>query len=66
MEIELRNFQLNHQYRVDLQQGGHKAQVPCLCIDDSKGETQWLYESDDIIHYLTQQQNELFRLSLIA
>lgn len=66
VDVELRNIELNHQHRIDLQEGGHKTQVPCLRIDDTKGETQWLYESDDIIHYLAQQQNELFRLSLMA
>lgn len=66
VDVELRNIQLNHQHRIDLQQGGHKTQVPCLRINDSQGKTQWLYESDDIIHYLAQYQNELFRLSLMA
>lgn len=66
VDIELRNIQLNHQHRMDLQQGGHKTQVPCLRIEDAQGKTQWLYESDDIIHYLVQQQSELFRLTRMA
>ena len=66
IDVELRNIELNHKHRLDLQQGGHKTQVPCLRIDDLKGDSQWLYESDDIIHYLAQLQNELFRLSLMA
>lgn len=66
VEVELRNIELNHQHRIDLQQGGHKTQVPCLRIDNSNGETQWLYESDDIIHYLAKQQNELFRITRMA
>lgn len=66
IDVELRNIKLHHKHRIDLHQGGHKTQVPCLRIDDGKGETQWLYESDDIIHYLTQYQSELFRLTRMA
>jgi glutaredoxin 2 len=66
VDVELRNIQLNHQHRIELQQGGHKTQVPCLRINDSQGKTQWLYESDDIIHYLAQYQNELLNLELTA
>jgi glutaredoxin len=54
MDIELRNIERNHQHRIDLHQGGQKIQVPCLRIDDVNGDTQWLYESDDIIQYLAQ------------
>ena len=35
-----------------LKQGGGKTQVPCLRIEDSAGNVQWMYESDDIIQYL--------------
>jgi len=66
VDVELRNIQLQHQHRIELQQGGNKTQVPCLRIDDASGETQWLYESDDIIYYLAQHQNELFNLALTA
>lgn len=66
VDVELRNIELNHQHRIDLQQGCHKTTVPCLRVDNSNGETQWLYESDDIIHYLAQQQNELYRITRMA
>lgn len=66
INVELRNTKLNHQHQIELYQGGHKAQVPCLRFKDSKGKTQWLYESDDIINYLTQYQNELFRVTKMA
>lgn len=55
VDVELRNIELNHQHRIDLHQGGHKTQVPCLRIENSTGKTRWLYESDDIIDYLAQQ-----------
>ena len=36
--------------------GGGKRQVPCLRIEATPGEVQWLYESMDIIAYLQRQQ----------
>lgn len=54
-DIELKNIETNHKHRIDLHQGGQKTQVPCLCIKESNGDTQWLYESDAIINYLAQQ-----------
>ncbi len=66
IDVELRNIQLNHQYQIELLQGGHKTQVPCLRIDSLNGTTQWLYESDDIIQYLVQYQSDLFRITRMA
>jgi len=66
LSIELRNIQHHHKHRIDLKNGGNKTQVPCLRIEKTSGETQWLYESDDIINFLALQQNELFRLALTA
>ena len=42
----------DRQNAMDLLNGGGKTQVPCLRIDNPDGETQWMYESDDIINYL--------------
>ena len=36
----------------DLIAGGGKSQVPCLRIEDEKGDVSWMYESLDIIRYL--------------
>ncbi len=41
--------------KAELIAGGGKKQVPCLRIDSENGDVQWMYESDDIIHYLKQQ-----------
>ena len=38
----------------ELVQGGGQMQVPCLRIRESDGSTRWMYESDDIISYLTK------------
>jgi len=36
----------------DLIAGGGKSQVPCLRIENDKGEVRWVYESIEIIQYL--------------
>ncbi|WP_298940201.1 glutaredoxin [uncultured Psychromonas sp.] len=54
VSIEPRNIQQNNQHRSDLIQGGGKKQVPCLRIEHSNGETQWLYESSDIVNFISQ------------
>ena len=36
-----------------LMQGGGKTQVPCLRIEQADGSVKWMYESDDIIRYLS-------------
>jgi len=51
IEMEMRNIHQGHQYRDELMQGGGRTMVPCLRIDKD-GETQWMYESADIVDYL--------------
>lgn len=51
INVEERDIAKNPAYRTELLQGGGKAQVPCLRID-SEGAVRWLYESQDIVHYL--------------
>ncbi len=41
--------------RLELQQGGGHAKVPCLKITDHAGNSQWLYDSTKIIAYLRGQ-----------
>lgn len=43
----------NPEHRKALVKGGGKSQVPCLLIE-GKGERQWMYESDDIVRYLSK------------
>ena len=38
----------------ELLAGGGRATVPCLRITGANGETTWLYESNDIIEYLSR------------
>ncbi len=38
--------------KAELLEGGGKYKVPCLRITSEDGNTQWMYESSDIIQYL--------------
>ncbi len=44
----------NSPYRQELLEGGGKIQTPCLRIETESG-TQWMYDSKDIIKYLTKR-----------
>lgn len=52
LNIEIRDAKRNDQFKQELQTGGGKLKVPCLRIEDSSGEPNWMYESSDIIAYL--------------
>ena len=51
IEVEERDIARNPAYREELIKGGGRAQVPCLRIESNR-EVRWLYESQDIVHYL--------------
>ena len=51
VEVELRNIMRDRNHRQDLINGGGRSTVPCLRIDQG-GDTQWMYESMDIIRFL--------------
>ncbi len=53
LHIELRDAQHN-EHRQALLAGGGIEQVPCLRIATDAAQVRWLYESNDIIHYLNQ------------
>jgi glutaredoxin len=55
LNIELRDAQHDEQHRAALTQGGGRAQVPCLRISDTQGNSQWMYESSAINAYLHEQ-----------
>lgn len=52
LKIELLDAQHDATHRDALLQGGGQAKVPCLRITDQAGNTQWMYESNQIIEYL--------------
>lgn len=60
LDIELKDVLQHPKFREELLEGGGSTMVPCLKItrhqhtQPTHPETQWLYESADIIQYLIQ------------
>ena len=52
VKVELRNTLQDPNNRKDLIEGGGRATVPCLRIEDEAGQVQWMYESRDIAQYV--------------
>ena len=52
VKVELCNTLQDPKNRQDLIQGGGRATVPCLKIEDDNGQVQWMFESRDIATYL--------------
>ena len=50
LTIDLKDAK-NEIYKSELVHGGGKHKVPCLRIQKTNAETEWLYESDDIISF---------------
>lgn len=51
IDIEMRNIHQGSEHYDALKNGGGSTMVPCLRIEQD-GETQWMYESADIVDYL--------------
>ena len=56
LKIVLRDIHQNREHGRELILKGEHPMVPCLRIEDGMGDLRWLYESSDIIHYLTSQR----------
>jgi glutaredoxin len=52
LNIETRDILRIDEYREELLIGGGRTRVPCLRISHDSDNTEWLYESADIIAYL--------------
>ena len=50
--IETKDAKRCETSKQELVEGGGLLKVPCLKIQDSQGNTQWMYESKEIINYL--------------
>lgn len=57
-KVELRDIRKNIAYRQQLEAGGGRVKVPCLRIDNG-GDVRWMYESGEIIDYLSQRVNNV-------
>jgi len=51
IDMEIRNIHQGNEHLNALRAGGGSTMVPCLRIEEN-GETQWMYESGDIVAYL--------------
>jgi len=54
LNVELRNINQKNDYREELIREGGKRTVPCLRIEKTDGQVEWLYESSDVIAHLQQ------------
>jgi glutaredoxin len=52
LKIELRNISGKNDFSEELVREGGKRKVPCLRIEKSDGQVQWLYESNDVVAHL--------------
>ena len=52
--VAYKDLDVHDKLKKELMAGGGKVQVPCLLISDKGKSDQWLYESQDIIHFLKQ------------
>lgn len=57
LNIETKDAKRCDNSKQELLQGGGQLKVPCLKIEDPQGQTQWMYESKDIISYLNNRFN---------
>jgi len=57
LSLPIQRFDAQHDatHRAALLQGGGAWKVPCLLVNDSRGEPRWIYESGAIISYLRQR-----------
>jgi glutaredoxin len=52
LNIETRDAKNKVEHRQELETKGGRIKVPCLRIEDEKGDYTWMYESSAIISYL--------------
>lgn len=55
LTLEMRDIDHEVSRRQELLVGGGKGQVPCLRIEAPDGAVNWMYESADIVAYLTRK-----------
>ncbi len=59
LTIESRDISRHAHWCSELKNEGGKIQVPCLRIAEGDGVARWMYESTDIVGYLTQRFSRL-------
>jgi glutaredoxin len=58
LNIRTRDAKRSEMAKAELLAGGGLLKVPCLKIENEKGEQTWMYESTDIIAYLEDRFGE--------
>jgi len=56
-KMHLKDMMFTSQNKIDLVNDGNKGQVPCFHIKNQEGSEQYMYESADIIRYLSTKKN---------
>lgn len=54
VSVVYKDLDVHDKLRKELMAGGGKVQFPCLLISEKGKSDRWLYESQDIIHFLRQ------------
>ena len=57
LNIELRDAKNNQDIKSELVTEGGRHKVPCLRIENNDGSINWLYESSEIVSFLTEKFN---------
>jgi len=58
IDMHMRDIMLDRGASEELNTGGGRSTVPCLRIEQSDGSVHWMYESLDIVNYLTRWVNK--------
>ena len=45
----------NQIYKKQLIENGGKLKVPCLRVESKKNQVKWIYESNEIIHFISEE-----------
>lgn len=56
LTVEHRDIQRSREHRNTLTHQGGKPQVPCLRIERENGNVEWLYESADIMQFISRHK----------
>ena len=53
--LDIKDAKRDKDYAQEVISGGGKLQVPCLRIEKSPEDVEWMYESKDIVKFLTKE-----------
>ncbi|OIQ44851.1 MAG: hypothetical protein BM565_13560 [Gammaproteobacteria bacterium MedPE] len=53
LDVSYKDLDIHEKLRTELKNGGGKVQVPCLLIEKKGQSAIWMYESQEIINYLS-------------